>query len=172
MQMPSKINYKVKKNRAGYLASFGERHAYLPYYRLREISQKFSAKIPQPQDGELTLTLLGGAAAVEAFGVLYYFNEKTQIIRRLNLVTIEKVVEWDDVRRLYINTLLKDFFRKVSIKDIKISADLTQPRPDIRRRGESCLLRQHTTYSFQCTETAQREDFSLLSLPTSGGRSG
>ncbi len=27
MHMPSKINYRVKKNRAGYLASFGERHA-------------------------------------------------------------------------------------------------------------------------------------------------
>ena len=127
MQMPSKINYRVKKNRAGYLASFGERHAYLPHYQLRQISQKFSAKIPQPQDGELTLTLLGGAAAVEAFGVLYYFNEKTQVIRRLNLITIEKVNEWDEVRRLYVNTLLKDFFRKVSIKDFKISADLTQP---------------------------------------------
>ena len=94
MKMPSKINYKMKKNRAGYLASFGERHAYLPYYQLRQISQKFSAKIPQPQDGELTLTLLGGAAAVEAFGVLYYFNEKTQVIRRLNLITIEKVSEY------------------------------------------------------------------------------
>jgi hypothetical protein len=127
MQMPSKINYRIKKNRAGYLASFGERHAYLPHYQLRQISQNFSVKIPQPQDGELTLTLLGGAAAVEAFGVLYYFNEKTQVIRRLNLVTIEKVNEWDEVRRLYINTLLKDFFRKVSIKDFKISADLTRP---------------------------------------------
>ena len=83
-------------------------------------------RTPQPQDGELTLTLLGGAAAVEAFGVLY-FNENTQVIRRLNLITIEKVNEWDEVRHLYVNTLLKDFFRKVSIKDFKISADLTQP---------------------------------------------
>jgi hypothetical protein len=127
IQMPSKINYKFMKNRAGYLASFGERHAYLPYYQLRQISQKFSAKIPQPQDGELTLTLLGGAAAVEVFGILHYFNEKTQVIRRLNLVTIEKVDEWDEVRRLYINTLVKDFFRKVSIKEFKISADLRKP---------------------------------------------
>jgi len=127
MQMPSKINYKAKKNRSGYLASFGQRHAYLPYYQLRQIGQQFSAKIPQPQDGELTLTLLGGAAAVEIFGILHYFNEKTQVIRKLNLVTIEKVSEWDNVRSLYLNTLIKDFFRKVSIKQFKINADLRQP---------------------------------------------
>lgn len=127
VKMPSKINYRLKKNRAGYLASFGERHAYLPYYQLRQIGQKSSANIPQPQDGELTLTILGGAAAVEVFGILHYFNEKTQVIRRLNLVTIEKVGEWDEVRHLYVNTLVKDFFRKVSIKEFKISADLTQP---------------------------------------------
>ena len=127
IKMPSKINYRYKKNRAGYLASFGERHAYLPYYQLREINEKFSAKIPRPNNGELTLTLLGGAAAVEVFGVLHFFNEKTQAIRKLNLVTIEKVNEWDEVRRLYISSLLKDFFRKVSIKEIKIDADLRQP---------------------------------------------
>jgi hypothetical protein len=127
MHMPSKINYRIKKNRAGYLASFGQRHAYLPYYQLRQISQKFSSKIPKPKDGELTLTLLGGAAAVEVFGILHYFNEKTQVIRKLNLVTIERVDEWDDVRHLYINTLIKDFFRKVSIKEFKISTDLRHP---------------------------------------------
>ena len=41
-RMPSKINYKYKKYRAGYLASFGQRHAYLPYYQLKDINTIFS----------------------------------------------------------------------------------------------------------------------------------
>lgn len=123
-RMPSKINYKAKKYRAGYLASFGQRHAYLPYYQLRDIRTNFSDRIPRPYQGELTLTLIGGAAAIEAFGILYFFNEQTQAVRRLNLVNVEKIDEWDEVRRLYINTLLKDFFRKVSIREYNIRADL------------------------------------------------
>jgi hypothetical protein len=125
-RMPSKIDYTAKKHRAGYLASFGQRHAYLPYYQLKEVAQLYSKRIPQPEHGELTVTLLGGAAAVELFGLLYFFNESTQVVRKLNVVNIEKVSEWDEVRRLYMS-LLKDFFRKVTIKEYIISADLRQP---------------------------------------------
>jgi len=123
-RMPSKINYKFQKYRAGYLASFGQRHAYLPYYQLRDISNNFSSLIPKPTQGELTLTLIGGAAAVETFGILYFFNERTQAIRKLNIINIEKIVEWDEVRSLYINTLIKDFFRKVNIREFPVRVDL------------------------------------------------
>lgn len=46
--MPKKIRYKANKNRAGYLASFGQRHAYLPYYQLKEIENQSPHSIPAP----------------------------------------------------------------------------------------------------------------------------
>ena len=34
---PSTIRYRIKKNRAGYIAAFGQRHAYLLYAHLNKV---------------------------------------------------------------------------------------------------------------------------------------
>jgi hypothetical protein len=126
--MPKKIRYKANKNRAGYMASFGQRHAYLPYYQLKEIEEEFPQVIPSPnKNGELSITIVGAGAAIELFGVLFYYNEDVQRIRRVNLVTIEKVEEWEEMRSLVTKSMLKRFFPKVAIKEYPIVADLTKP---------------------------------------------
>ena len=43
---PSTIQYKVPKNRAGYLAAFGQRHAYLPYVHLKIINRIMEIAVP------------------------------------------------------------------------------------------------------------------------------
>lgn len=125
--MPKKIRYKANKNRAGYIASFGQRHAYLSYYQLKEVEEQFSQAIPNlNRNGELTITLLGAGAAIELFGVLFYYNQDVQRIRRVRVITIEKVEEWDEIRSLVTKSMLKRFFPKVVIKEYPIVADLTK----------------------------------------------
>jgi hypothetical protein len=126
-RMPSKINYRAMKYRAGYIASFGQRHAFLPYYQLKEIEQQSLGVIPKPINKEITVTLLGAGAALELFGILFYYNEQTSQIRKINLINIEKIKEWDEVRSIFIKGFLKNFFRKVTIEEIKINADLRNP---------------------------------------------
>ena len=126
--MPKKIRYKANKNRVGYIASFGQRHAYLPYYQLKEVEEQFCQAIPKPnKNGELTITSLGAGAAIELFGVLFYYNQDVQRIRTVRVITIEKVKEWDEIRSLVIKSMLKRFFPKVAIKEYPIVADLTKP---------------------------------------------
>ena len=60
-EYPSKIRYSVAKNRAGYLAAFGQCHAYLSYTHLKKIENHHPLEIPNPgPNGELTVTVLGG----------------------------------------------------------------------------------------------------------------
>ena len=58
-QYPTTINYQPPKNRAGYLAAFGQRHAYLTYAHLRRIEGINPEVIPRPEDkkGELVVTV-------------------------------------------------------------------------------------------------------------------
>ena len=58
---PTKINYQLKKNRAGYLAAFGEKHAYLSYLQLKNIQNEKPEAIPKLRGkrNELVITSLG-----------------------------------------------------------------------------------------------------------------
>ena len=47
-RQPSQINFKFMNNRAGYLAAFGEAHAYLSYLHLKGVSSKKPDAIPYP----------------------------------------------------------------------------------------------------------------------------
>lgn len=72
---PSRINYKAKSSRAGYLAAFGERHAYLPYLQLRDVAAMRPEAIPIPRGrrNELTITSLGAGTCIELYGMCLFF---------------------------------------------------------------------------------------------------
>ncbi len=75
---PSTIQYRLAKNRAGYLAAFGQRHAYLTYTHLKRVEAINPELIPQPEDkkGELVITTLGAGAAIEMYGICLFYNEE------------------------------------------------------------------------------------------------
>lgn len=76
---PSRINYQIKKNRAGYLASFGEKHAYLSYLHLKKVQSGNPEVIPKPRGKrkELVITSLGAGACIELFGIcLFYLSDE------------------------------------------------------------------------------------------------
>ena len=65
-ESPSHIDFREPKNRAGYLASFVERHAYLAYAHLKRVQAVNQTAIPLPDaHGELTVTLAGAGPAIE-----------------------------------------------------------------------------------------------------------
>ena len=127
-QYPSTINYQPPKNRAGYLAAFGQRHAYLPYFHLKRIEQIAPEKIPNPEDkkGELVVTALGAGAAIEIYGICFFYNEESHRLRKLRLNLIEKVDNWIPNRHTVYDKLLKGTFPKLDIIPTDISADLTK----------------------------------------------
>lgn len=140
-RMPKKIRYRTNKHRAGYLASFGQRHAYLPYYQLKEVEKGCPKAIPSPyRNSELTIILTGAGAAIELFGVLFYYNESVQRVRKVHLITIEKVGEWEEIRSLVTKSMLKSFFPKVVIKEYPIVADLTKPCWEMFARIHETLI--------------------------------
>ena len=53
------IDFSRKRYRAGYIASFGERHAYLTYRHLKKVEAVAPEVIPEPQHEELTRDELG-----------------------------------------------------------------------------------------------------------------
>ena len=125
-QQPSKINYGFKKNRAGYLESFGERHAYLSFLHLRNVQSKQPDVIPLPRGkkNELVITSLGAGACIELYGLcLIYLGESRQTLT-LKLNSIEKEREWVPNRHLLFSTVLKRTFPRLEIDPVDIDADL------------------------------------------------
>lgn len=146
---PSSINYRFQRNRAGYLAAFGQRHAYLTYVHLKNIETINSEIIPQPEDkkGELVVTMLGAGAALEAYGICLFYNYETQRLRKLYLNLIEKIEDWKSDRNTVFEKVLKGTFPKLAVHPIDIDADLTEDcltkfvnRYDILARTDILLI--------------------------------
>lgn len=126
---PSKINYQLKKNRAGYLAAFGERHAYLSYLHLKKVQQNSPESIPNPNGKrhELVITSLGAGACIELYGIcLFYLLGKPTQPLLLKVNSIEKEREWNSSQHLVFTRVLKDNFPKVDVDKIDIRVDLKE----------------------------------------------
>jgi len=126
---PSKINYQFKKNRAGYLAAFGEKHAYLPYLHLEKVQSKNPEAIPKPRGkrNELVVTSLGAGACVELFGIcLFYLSGSPSQSLLLKLNSVEKEREWNSNQHIVFTRVLKDTFPKVDVDKIDILVDLKE----------------------------------------------
>lgn len=125
---PSTIQYRVAKNRAGYLAAFGQRHAYLTYAHLKRVGGIRAEAIPKPEEkrGELVITILGAGAAIETYGICLYYNKESQRLRSLRLNLVEKVSAWKSNRHTVFETLLKGTFPKLSVIPNDIDCDLTK----------------------------------------------
>lgn len=125
---PSTIQYRLPKNRAGYLAAFGERHAYLAYVHLKRIEAINPEIIPQPEDrgGELVVTTLGAGAAIEVYGICLFYNRETQRLRKLRLNLVEKVDAWKPNRHTLFDKMLKGKFPKLDVIPTDIDADLAK----------------------------------------------
>ena len=124
---PSIIQYRLRENRAGYLAAFGQRHAYLTYAHLKMIERVNPEVIPRPDDrkSELVITTLGAGSAIETYGLCYFYNEETQLIQKLRLNLIEKEGAWVSNRNTVFEKVLKDTFPKLEVFPTDIDADLT-----------------------------------------------
>jgi len=126
-ESPSRIDYKVPRNRAGYLAAFGERHAYLAYAHLKKVQAKDPNAIPMPNnDGELTVTLVGAGPAIETYGLCLFYNENAHELKRLTLNLIEKIKEWQPTRDTVISGLIREVLPKVDIFQVPIEADIKE----------------------------------------------
>ncbi|MCK4368560.1 MAG: hypothetical protein KAV68_02675 [Dehalococcoidales bacterium] len=126
-ESPTRIDFRESKNRAGYLAAFGERHAYLAYAHLKRVQAINPTVIPMPDaHGELTVTLVGAGPAIETYGLCLFYNESTHELKRLTLNLIEKVREWQPARELVISGLIKEVLPKVDIFSIPIEADIKE----------------------------------------------
>lgn len=126
-EAPSRIDFREPKNRAGYLAAFGERHAYLSYAHLKKTQAADLNAIPLPnKQGELTVTLVGAGPAIETYGLCLFYNEYTHALKRLTLNLIEKVREWQPTRELVLSGLIKDVMPKVDIFSIPVEADIKE----------------------------------------------
>jgi len=125
---PSTINFRYPKNRAGYLAAFGQRHAYLPYFHLKRIAYENAKAIPKPESnkGELIVTVLGAGAAMELYGLVRYFNEESTRLKKLNLILVDKIDDWKPNRHTVFDKLMKGTFPKLNIIPHDIDADLTK----------------------------------------------
>jgi len=124
---PSKINYRLKKNRAGYLAAFGEKHAYLSYLQLKNVQSENPEAIPKPRGKrkELVITSLGAGACIELFGIcLFYLSDARRQPLLIKLNSIEKEREWNSSQHIVFTRVLKDTFPKVDVDPINIEADL------------------------------------------------
>ncbi len=127
VEHPTKINYQIKKNRAGYLAAFGEKHAYLSYLQLKRIKSKNPEAIPEPRGkrNELTITSLGAGACIELFGIcLSYLSDNHNQPFHLKLISIEKESKWNSSQHLVFTRVLKSYFPKTDVDPINIEADL------------------------------------------------
>jgi hypothetical protein len=126
-EAPSHIDYRYPKNRAGYLAAFGERHAFLSYIHLNRIQEQKPEAIPEPKgNGELTVTLLGAGPAIETYGLCLFYNREAHRIQKLTLNLIERVAEWQPTRELVFSRLIKDVLPKVEVYHKDIDADLKE----------------------------------------------
>lgn len=126
-ESPSRIDFREPKNRAGYLAAFGERHAYLAYAHLKRVQATNPSAIPIPNTrGEITVTLVGAGPAIETYGLCLFYNEYTHELKRLNLNLIEKIQEWKPTRDLVLSGLIREVLPKVDIFQESIDADIKE----------------------------------------------
>lgn len=125
---PSRINYKAKSNRAGYLAAFGERHAYLPYLQLKDVATIRPEAIPTPHGrrNELAITSLGAGSCIELFGMCLYFLGDNQQALHLKLNWIDKEREWIQNRQYVFSKVLKESFPKLDIDPVDIIIDMKE----------------------------------------------
>jgi hypothetical protein len=126
---PSRINYQLKKNRAGYLAAFGERRAYLSYLHLKKVQGENPDLIPNPHGkrNELVITSLGAGACIELFGIcLFYLSDRPTQSLLIRMNSIEKEREWNSSQHLVFTRVLKDTFPKVDVDKIDIAVDLKE----------------------------------------------
>jgi hypothetical protein len=124
---PSRINYHLKKNRAGYLGAFGEKHAYLSYLQLKNVQSENPEAIPKPRGkrNELVITSLGAGACIELFGIcLFYLSDAPRQSLFLKLNSIEKERAWNSSQHIVFTRVLKDTFPKVDVDPLNIEADL------------------------------------------------
>ena len=124
---PSKINYRFAKNRAGYLAAFGERHAYLSYFQLKKVFSHMPDAVPQPHGkrNELSITSLGAGACIELYGICQFYLGQYQQHLFIKLNSIEKERAWVPNRHIVFARVLKNAFPKLDIDPIDIDANLT-----------------------------------------------
>lgn len=124
---PSSIQFRLPRNRAGYIAAFGQRHAYLTYAHLKIIEGINQAVIPKPEDrnGKLVVTILGAGAAMETYGICYFYNAETHRLHKLHLNLVEKVDAWKPNRHTMFDKILNGTFPKLDIIPTDIDADLT-----------------------------------------------
>lgn len=126
-ESPSHLDFRKPENRAGYLAAFGERHAYLSYAHLKKIQATDPNAIPLPnKNGELTVTLIGAGPAVETYGLCLFFNEDATELKHLTLNLVERIREWQPTRDTVISGLIKAVLPKVDIYQVPIEADVRQ----------------------------------------------
>ncbi|MFC1945646.1 hypothetical protein ACFLW1_00430 [Chloroflexota bacterium] len=109
------IDFTRKRYRAGYIAAFGERHAYLTYRHLKKVEAVAPEIIPEPQTGDLTVTVIGAGAALELYGLCYFYNEKKSRIRKLRVNCIEKVNDWQSERNTFCDRVIKKAFPKLRV---------------------------------------------------------
>ena len=123
---PSKLSYRTKSSRAGYLAAFGERHAYLSYLQLRSVRSKKPDAVPQPRGrrNELVITSLGAGACIELFGICLFFIDNSKQPLNLMLNAVEKEREWGPNRNYVFARVLKETFPKLDIGLTDINVDL------------------------------------------------
>jgi hypothetical protein len=81
--------------------------------------------IPQGNKCELVVTMLGAGAAIEAYGLCYFYNEHRQNLRRLRLNLVDKEIAWKPNRHTVFDKLLKGTFPKLDVVPNDIDADLT-----------------------------------------------
>lgn len=125
-RQPSSMSYKTKSSRAGYLAAFGERHAYLSYLQLKSIEAKSPNAVPQPHGrrNELTITSLGAGACIELFGIcLFEIGDSKQPLY-VNFNAVGREREWRPNRTYVITRVLKESFPKLDVDLTDINADL------------------------------------------------
>ena len=126
-ESPSHIDFKEPRNRAGYLAAFGERHAYLAYAHLKMVQAVDPSAIPAPDNnGELTVTLVGAGPAIETYGLCLFYNESAHQLKGLTLNLIDKIREWQPTRDMVLSGLIKQVLPKLDIFSDPIEADLTE----------------------------------------------
>ena len=120
------IDFSKKRYRAGYVAAFGERHAYLTYRHLKKVEASVPEVIPETSNGELTVTVIGAGAALELFGLCYFYNEEKSRIRKLHLNFIEKVDDWQSDRDTMLERIIKKTFPKIQTFTNNINIGLHQ----------------------------------------------
>ena len=147
---PSRLNFAIPENRAGYLGAFGQRHAYLTYRHLEQVANLDPAAIPAPDArGQLTVTVVGAGAAVELYGLCLFYHQSRRSLKGLRVNLIERVEEWKPDRSAVLGGLLKQLLPGIRVIPNDIDVDLTEdcisklaPYYD-RLRGTDLLVIYH-----------------------------